>query len=152
MRAIKRTAQENADVLRTLKTHIGMGLEIDDTEDISLDIQIRIAEIDAEFKAMLSNISADTADSFDEERVKELMDEKSRLNGQLTQIAERKQKRENAKSRLDDIYTILDGLKNHPMEYDDRLVRQIIECVVVESKEQIKVIFLGGLTVAEQLN
>ncbi len=152
MRAIKRTAQENADVLRTLKTHIGMGLEIDDTEDISLDIQIRIAEIDAEFKAMLSNISADTADSFDEERVKELMDEKSRLNGQLTQIAERKQKRENAKSRLDDIYTILDGLKNHPMEYDDRLVRQIIECVVVESKEQIKVIFLGGLTVTEQLN
>ncbi len=151
MNAIMRTANENADVLRTLKMHIGMGLEIDDTEDTSLDIQIRIAEIDAEFKAMLSNISADTADSFDEERVKELMDEKSRLQGQLTQIAERKQKRENAKSRLDEIYTILDGLKNHPMEYDDRLVRQIIECVVVESKEQIKVIFLGGLTVNEQL-
>lgn len=34
--------------------------------------------------------------------------------------------------------------KNHPMEYDDTLVRQIIECVVVESKEKIKVVFIGG--------
>lgn len=39
---------------------------------------------------------------------------------------------------------ILDGLQNHPMEYDDTLVRQIIECVVVESKEKIKVVFIGG--------
>ena len=29
-------------------------------------------------------------------------------------------------------------------EYDDTLVRQIIECVVVESKEKIKVVFIGG--------
>lgn len=29
------------------------------------------------------------------------------------------------------------------MEYDDTLVRQIIECVVVESKEKIKAVFIG---------
>ena len=28
--------------------------------------------------------------------------------------------------------------------WDDKLVRQIIECVVVESKEKIKVVFIGG--------
>ncbi len=151
MSAIMRTAQQNADVLCTLKTHIGMGLDISDTEDTSLDIQIQIAEIDAEFKTMLDAISTDNAESFNEERARELMDEKSRLQGQLTQIADRRQKRENAKTRLDEIYTILDGLKNHPMEYDDRLVRQIIECVVVESKEQIKVVFIGGLEIIEQL-
>ena len=33
---------------------------------------------------------------------------------------------------------------NHPMEYDDTLVRQIIECVVVESKEKSKVVYIGG--------
>ena len=42
------------------------------------------------------------------------------------------------------IFTILDGLQNHPMKYDDTLVRQMIECVVVESKEKIKVVFIGG--------
>lgn len=43
-----------------------MGLDQNDTEDKSLDIQIRIAEIDAEFHKMLSAISSDTVENFDE--------------------------------------------------------------------------------------
>ena len=151
MNAIMRTANENTELLKTLKLHIGMGLDIGKSEDESLDLQIKIAEIDAEFKAMLNAISSDTVEAFDEQRAKELMDEKSKLQQQLAQIAEKKQKRENTKSRLDEIFTILDGIKNRPMEYDDRLVRQIIECVVVESKERIKVVFVGGLEITETL-
>lgn len=144
MRAIMQTAKQNIEVLKTLKIHIGMGLTDEVTEDKTLDIQIRIAEIDAEFQKMIKAISADNADGIDEERVTELMNEKQRLTVQLEQYATMRQKRESAKSRLDEIFTILDGLQNHPMEYDDTLVRQIIECVVVESKEKIKVVFIGG--------
>lgn len=151
MNAILQTAKENASILGTLKTHIAMGLNIDNTEDTSLNLQIQLAEIDAEFKTMLENISADTADTFDEKRAKTLMDEKSDLQAQLAQLDERKQRQENTMTRLDEIYTILDGLKNHPMQYDDKIVRQLIECVVVESKTQIKIIFRGGLTIIEQL-
>ena len=151
MNAIMRTANENAELLKTLKLHIGMGLDMGESEDESLDLQIKIAEIDAEFKAMLNAISSDTVEAFDEQRAKELMDEKSKLRQMLAGIAERKQKRENTKSRLDEIFTILDGLKNRPMEYDDRLVRQILECVVVENKERIKVVFIGGLEITETL-
>ena len=151
MKAIGRTAMQNAEVLRTLKLHIGMGLDMSETEDKSLDIQIRIAEIEAEFKAMLNAVSSETLEAFDEGKATVLMNEKNNLQQQLAQIAERKQKRANVKTRLDDIFTILDGLKNHPMEYDDRIVRQIIECIVVESKEQIKIVFVGGLEVLQEL-
>lgn len=151
MNAVMRTANENVELLKTLKLHIGMGLDMGESEDETLDLQIKIAEIDAEFKAMLNGISSDTVDAFDEQRAKELMDEKSQLQQQLAGIAERKQKRENTKSRLDEIFTILDGLRNRPMDYDDRLVRQILECVVVESKERIKVVFIGGLEITETL-
>lgn len=144
MRAIMQTAKQNIEVLKTLKIHIGMGLTDEVTEDKTLDIQIRIAEIDAEFQKMLKAVSADNADGIDEERITELMNEKQGLTVQLEQYATMRQKRESAKSRLDEIYAILDGLQNHPMEYDDTLVRQIIECVVVESKEKIKVVFIGG--------
>ena len=144
MRAIMQTAKQNIEVLKALKIHIGMGLTDEVTEDKTLDIQIRIAEIDAEFQKMLKAVSADNADGIDEERITELMNEKQRLTVQLEQYAAMRQKRESAKSRLDEIFTILDGLQNHPMEYDDTLVRQIIECVVVESKEKIKVVFIGG--------
>ena len=152
MNAIIATAKQNIEVLKTLKLHIGMGLDAEETEDKSLDIQIRIAEIDAEFKAMLQAVSAQTADNFDDNRATTLMNEKNKLLGQLEQISATKQKRKNAKSRLDEIYTILDGLKNHPLTYDDQIIRQILECVIVESKEQIKVVFVVGLEVTEPLN
>ncbi len=151
MNAIMRTAKQNADVLRTLKLHIGMGLAATDVEDNSLDIQIRIAEIDAEFKAMLQAVATDTMDAFDEEKAGRLMNEKAELQKQLDRISETKQKRENTKSRLEEIFMILEGLNNHPMTYDDKIVRQIIECVVVESKERIKVVFVGGTEVTEPL-
>lgn len=44
MTSVMDTVKQNADALKTLKFHIGMGLEQNDTEDKSLDIQIRIAE------------------------------------------------------------------------------------------------------------
>ena len=47
-------------------------------------------------------------------------------------------------SESDERIRVLLVCNNHPMEYDDTLVRQIIECVVVESKEKIKVVFIGS--------
>lgn len=66
-------------VLKTLKHHIGMGLDQNDTKGKSLTIQIRIAEIRAEFNKMLKAISADTVEAFDEAKATEMMNEKSRL-------------------------------------------------------------------------
>ena len=151
MRAIMDTALKNSDVLKMLKLHIGMGFEENTTEDNALNIQVRIAEIDAEFKAMLSGVSSDTVDAFDDAKASALITEKSELQKQLEQLQEIHQKRINTKHRLDDIYTILDGLKNRPMEYDDQMVRQILECVTVDSKEQITVIFIGGLKIKQSL-
>lgn len=151
MTAIMETANQNTEVLRTLKLHIGMGLEGEKSNDNSLDLQVRIAEIDAEFRKMLDRVSTETVEAFDEETATRLMNEKSRLQQQLDNIADAKQRRENAKSRLDDIYTILDGIKNRPMEYDDQTVRQLLECIVVDSKEQVTVIFKGGLKSVQPL-
>lgn len=71
-------------------------------------------------------------DAFDDGEAKTLMDEKAKLQLQLDMIADMKQKRENAKSRLDEIFTIIEALANHPMDYDDRIIRQILESVIVE--------------------
>ena len=151
MTAIMETANQNTEVLRTLKLHIGMGLEGEKSNDNSLDLQVRIAEIDAEFRKMIDRVSTETVEAFDEETATRLMNEKSRLQQQLDNIADAEQRRENAKSRLDDIYTILDGIKNRPIEYDDQIVRQLLECIVVDSKEQVTVIFKGGLKSVQPL-
>ena len=61
------------------------------------------------------------------------------------------QKDKNKQSRIAEIMELLDGIKNRTMEYDDRLVRQIIEAIIVESKEKIKVIFIGGYEIEQFL-
>lgn len=151
MNAIMGVAKQSGDVLNLLKIHIGMGITDAQTEDNRLDIQIRIAEIDAEFKTMLQTIASDTLDSFDEEKATRLMNEKSELQSRLELLCKVEDNRENAESRLDEICTILAGLENHPMTYDDQIVRQILKSIVVLSKEQIKVVFAGGMEVIQPL-
>jgi len=151
VRAIQSQACQNTEVLQTLRLHISMGLNAANAEDNSMDIEVRIAEINATFKQMVSAVSADNESDFDEEKLNALMMERQSLQQQLDRMADAEQKRKNAKSRLDEISTIMDGLKNRPMEYDDHLIRQILECVVVESKTKIKVVFVGGFEVEQEM-
>ena len=37
-------------------------------------------------------------------------------------------------------------------QFDDDLIRQMLECVVVQSKEQIKIVFKDGTEVDQSLN
>lgn len=96
-----------------------------------------------------------TADTEDIESIEnqliEIINKKHSLQEQVEEIKNERTKRENAQSRLEQIYLILDGLKNHPMTYNETLVRQILDTVVVESKEKIKVVFTGGYEAEQEL-
>lgn len=151
MNAIMSVAKQNIDVLKLLKMHIGMGMDGFQSEDTNFDIQTRIMQIDMEFKTMLDAIAADTIEAFDEGKATRLMNEKSELQSKLAQLDKSKHSQECAESRMNEICTILDGLENHPMAYDDQIVRQLLERVVVESKAQIRVIFAGGMEVIQTL-
>lgn len=150
--AIIQTAQKNADVLKTLKLHIGMVLQSDAMEDKSLELQIKIAEMDTEFKNLINMTNDQNKDDEEiESKLEAIIIKKRELQGKLDQIEDTRQKRENAKSRLEEIFTVLDGLKNHPITYDDQIVRQLLECVVIESKENIKIVFIGGMEVEQNI-
>ena len=56
-----------------------MGLGVDDIGDRSMEIKIRIAEIDAQFNTMLKAISADTIENFNEGQVVALLNKKTDL-------------------------------------------------------------------------
>ena len=48
-------------------------------EENNIDIEFRIAQIDAEFNSMIDTASADTMDGFDENRIQQLLKEKNEL-------------------------------------------------------------------------
>ena len=148
MDAVLRTAQIDLNVLQTLKQHIQLGLGAGAEEDKSVEIQIRIAQIDQEFKNLLNSVTAENQQELlTDPRITDLMTEKRQLEKELAEYVAAEQHRQNTASRLDNIFTILDGMKNHPLAYDDAVIRQILQCVIVESKEKIKVVFICGMEV-----
>ena len=152
MDAVLKTAQIDPNVLQTLKQHIQLGLGAGAGEDKSVEIQIRIAQIDQEFKKLLSSVTAENQQELlTDPRITDLMTEKRQLEKKLAEYAAAEQHRQNTASRLDNIFTILDGMKNHPLTYDDAVIRQILQCVIVESKEKIKVVFIGGTEVEAEV-
>lgn len=141
-----KTTKENAEVLKTLKSHIAMGLNADSIQDNSIDLQIRIAEIDAEFSKLITATNTENENDDDREAVMEkLLTEKGQLKKQLEEIELLKKNKQLTMSRLDEIYSVIELLRNHPITYDDQIVREILECVIVESKDRIKVVFKGGV-------
>lgn len=152
MEAIFRAAKENRDVLGILKQHIGLVLGSNQDEDTTLSLEFRKAEIEAAVKEMFQQVSVANADMFDESRLAELLSEKADVERQLLQQRERQEVNRNSQSRLETIFTVLDGLQNHPITYDDQIVRQLLQCVLVESKNSIRVVFAGGYEVVQALN
>lgn len=149
--AIQKFAQQDPQLLKNLKSHIKRGINDAVREDDSLDIQLRLAAVEKEINELFNTISVDTIESFDEKKAEELLSEKNKLQSELDRIAELNQKDKNNQSRIAEIMDLIDGLKNRTLVYDDRLVRQIIEAIIVESKEKIKVIFIGGYEIEQVL-
>ena len=120
MDAVLKTAQIDPNVLQTLKQHIQLGLGAGAGEDKSVEIQIRIAQIDQEFKNLLSSVTAENQQELlTDPRITDLMTEKRQLEKELAEYTAAEQHRQNTATRLDSIFTILDGMKNHPLTYDD---------------------------------
>ena len=150
--AIKTIAMQNSHLLQTLKAHIAINMDRDEKEDRSIEIKVRIAEIDAEFKKLLSSLSVNLDNNaYTENAIAELMSEKRALEKELEKYNDFGKTSE-PESKLKEISHITEIIENQPLQFDDDLIRQMLECVVVQSKEQIKIVFKDGTEVDQSLN
>lgn len=149
--AIKTIAMQNTHLLQTLKTHIAMNMEREEKEDRSIDIKVRIAEIDNKFKSLLSSLSVDLENnSQTEQAIAELMTEKRTLEKELEKYKTCGASTSH-ESKLNEVCHITELIENQPLQFDDNLIRQMLECVVVLSKEQIKIVFKDGTEIDQSL-
>lgn len=77
------------------------------------------------------------------------------LNSIKSVIAKKKAKQTSAEKsagRLDEILEAVDSLKNQPIEFDNQAIRKLIDCIKVLSKNEILIIFKGGIERTINLN
>ena len=51
----------------------------------------------------------------------------------------------------EEIATVIEGLKHHPVPYDDMIVRQLIYYIKVVSKNMIQIYFKDGTTLDAEI-
>ena len=83
--------------------------------------------------------------------IAELMTEKRALEKELESY-QGFGKTSEPESKLNEISHITEIIENQPLQFDDNLIRQMLECVVVQSKEQIKIVFKDGTEVDQPLS
>ena len=141
------TKKANSEEINTggIMNHIESFGSQRDTDGI-IQRQRRISEIEKVIDD-LARLNSDEAQNG------ELDYKFSELYAELYSVKDELEEMQSGASALDgdmlnEMREVVTGLKNHPVEYDDKVVRQLIDCIKVMSADMIKICFKDG-TVTE---
>ena len=153
VRAINRFNQDDAATYLTLmKATIGDAIGLNGGSD---EIDLLKRRIEALNKRMLDLVNESVMNGGDieshEEDFKEISTEIDQLQKRIQAIEESAQSNSEREQRLCQIQQTIQERELHQTEYDDSIVRQMIECIKVYSDGRLQVIFGGGYEVEEYI-
>jgi len=151
IRAINNYYSCRNDIVKILKANIGTVLECQGQEEI-LAIEKRLKEIDQARNDLVGLIAAGGCDEekLDSEFAKLYAEEQS-LSERLALLKAQNQTTAETQEKLDKIMELIDNEKFELETFDNVLIRKLIECVKVLSKNEILVIFKGGYEVRAEI-
>lgn len=153
VRALKRFNQENeATYLALMRATIGEAIGLNGGSE---EIDLLSRRIDALNKRMLTLVNDTVSSGGDmescEEEFKGISEQIEQLNSRIDAIRAAHASDRSYEERLTEIQQIIDERANHEDEYDDAIVRQMIECIKIYKGGRLTVIFGGGYEVEETL-
>ena len=153
VRAVNRFYEEDAGTYKTLlKVSLNEALGLGGGED---KINLLTRRVDSLNRKMMELVSQTVAEGEEmesrESEFKAISDEIKQLNSQIEAIKETMESDEDFEDRIRQISEKVDKIQNGMAEYDDTMVRQMIECVRIYSDGKTEVIFGGGYIVDEQI-
>ena len=100
----------------------------------------------------LTSMDSESAQNGDfDELFESLYTEMYAIKDELEDAEKTNAKLDAAVNRIDEMTTVMYGLKNHPVEYDEQIVRQLISSIKVVSAEQILILFKDGTEMTADL-
>ena len=145
----KKAQMENADVDR-IRRHIELYKNNQDTSGI-LAKQERLKTIQEHIN-QLTDMDSEAVQNGDfDTQFESLYAEMYAIKDELDEIEKSKSKVETETDFIEEMTMVMQGLKNHPVEYNDLVVRQLIECIKVMSKDTLHIYFKDGIKLETQM-
>ena len=153
VRALRRFhAEDESTYLTLMKATIGEAIGINGGSE---EIDLLTRRIDALNKRMLDLVNETVAAGKDvessEDEFKGISDQIEQLNRRIAAIQESIHKDGSRQARLEEIQSIIAKRGANETQYDDSIVRQMIECIKVHRNGRLTIIFGGGYEIEETL-
>ncbi len=153
VRALKRFhAEDESTYLTLMKATIGEAIGINGGSE---EIDLLTRRIDTLNKRMLELVNETVAAGKDvessEDEFKGISDQIEQLNRRIAAIQESIHKDGSRQARLEEIQSIIAKRGANETQYDDSIVRQMIECIKVHNNGKVTIIFGGGYEIEETL-
>lgn len=144
LEAVAKFATTNVSAMNSLKQHIGVGLS-GESEGDPYAMMARIGEIDKALGDLYELASKPDYEDGYESQFEVLYAERRTLGEKIAEIKTAREHASAEQSRLDDLFTIVGGIRNHPLDWDERLIWQMVECIKPISKEKLAIRFRHGI-------
>ena len=153
VRALNRFhAEDESTYLTLMKATIGEAIGINGGSE---EIDLLTRRIDTLNKRMLDLVNETVAAGKDvessEDEFKGISDQIEQLNRRIAAIQENVHKDGSRQARLEEIQSIIAKRGANETQYDDSIVRQMIECIKVHRNGRLTIIFGGGYEIEETL-
>ena len=153
VRALNRFhAEDESTYLTLMKATIGEAIGINGGSE---EIDLLTRRIDTLNKRMLDLVNETVAAGKDvessEDEFKDISDQIEQLNRRIAAIQESIHKDGSRQARLEEIQSIIAERNANETQYDDSIVRQMIECIKVHNDGKLTIIFGGGYEIEETL-
>ena len=153
VRALNRFhVEDESTYLPLMKATIGEAIGINGGSE---EIDLLTRRIDALNKRMLDLVNETVAAGKDvessEDEFKGISDQIEQLDRRIVAIQESIHKDGSRQARLEEIQNIIAERNANETQYDDSIVRQMIECIKVHNDGKLTIIFGGGYEIEETL-
>ena len=153
VRALRRFhAEDESTYLTLMKATIGEAIGINGGSE---EIDLLTRRIDTLNKRMLDLVNETVAAGKDvessEDEFKGISDQIEQFNRRIAAIQESIHKDGSRQARLEEIQSIIAKRGANETQYDDSIVRQLIECIKVHNDGKLTIIFGGGYEIEETL-
>lgn len=148
----KFNAEDTGTYLMLMKATIGEAIGINGGSDEIDLLERRVETLNKKMLGMV-NESVQSGEGVEghEDEFKEVADSIDQLQKRIKAIRDSLSRDGSAEKRLAEIQSVIDNRKLHENQYDDSIVRQMIECIKVYADGRLEVIFGGGFTVEETI-
>ena len=108
--------------------------------------RLRLNELNSALvELVIANTSGGVDNTADDDGCNAIEAEILMLQARLAEIEGNQKEAQSRSEGLEEIFAMAGKLKGQPIEYDEKTVRPLLECVKVVSSEKLLMIFRGGI-------